>query len=102
VRPVPNTTKFVFRIDVAAVKEMLADYFAIDLWPIVESDDGVVCKHLVAGGTSSVVDEADRERWRAAPRATVDVIEEAGHWVHADAPDALRGIVVRHLSRESA
>ena len=98
VRPVPNTTKFVFRIDVAAVKEMLADYFAIDLWPIVEKDEGVVCKHLVAGGKSSVVDAADRERWAKAPRATVDVIEEAGHWVHADSPDALRGIVLRHMS----
>jgi esterase len=101
VRPVPNTTKFVFRIDVAAVKEMLADYFAIDLWPIVEKGEGVVCKHLVAGGKSSVVDEADRDRWRNAPRASVDVIEEAGHWVHADAPDALRGIVLRHMSGES-
>lgn len=101
VRPVPNTTKFVFRIDVAAVKQMLADYFAIDLWPIVEKDEGRVQKHLVVGGKSSVVDEADRERWRKAPRATVDVIEEAGHWVHADAPDALRRIVVRHMSGES-
>jgi esterase len=98
VRPVPNTTKFVFRIDVAAVKEMLADYFAIDLWPIVERDEGAVCKHLVAGGKSSVVDDADRERWRSAPRATVDVIEDAGHWVHADAPAALRDIVLRHMS----
>ena len=98
VRPVPNTTKFVFRIDVAAVKQMLADYFAIDLWPVVENDEGAVYKHLVVGGKSSVVDDADRERWRNAPRATVDVIDEAGHWVHADAPDALRGIVLRHLS----
>lgn len=98
VRPVPNTTKFVFRIDVAAVKEMLADYFAIDLWPIVEREEGAVCKHLVAGGKSSVVDVADRERWSRAPRATVDVIEEAGHWVHADSPDALRDIVLRHVS----
>jgi esterase len=101
VRPVPNTTKFVFRIDVAAVKEMLADYFAIDLWPIVEKDEGAVQKHLVVGGKSSVVDEADRERWRRAVRTTVDVIEEAGHWVHADAPDALRRIVVRQISGES-
>lgn len=98
VRPVPNTTKFVFRIDVAAVKEMLADYFAIDLWPNVERDEGAVCKHLVVGGKSSVVDPSDRERWKKAPRSTVDVIEEAGHWVHADAPDALRGIVLRHMS----
>lgn len=101
VRPVVNTTEFVFRIDVAAVRQMLDDYFAVDLWPIVERNEGVVCKHLVAGGKSSVVDAPDRDRWSKAPRATVDVIEEAGHWVHADCPDALRGIVLRHVSGES-
>lgn len=98
VRPVPNTTRFVFRIDVAAVQQMLDDYFARDLWPVVESGNGAVCKHLVVGGKSTVVDEPDRERARKAPRTTVDVIEDAGHWVHADAPDALREIVLRHLA----
>jgi pimeloyl-ACP methyl ester carboxylesterase len=98
VRPVPNTTRFVFRFDVGAVKELLADYFARDLWDVLERPKGAVCTHLVVGGRSTFVDEADRERARSAPQTTVDVIEEAGHWVHADAPDALRDIVLRHLS----
>lgn len=97
VRPVPNTTSFVFRIDVAAVKEMLADYFALDLWPVLEEPKGVVCNHLIVGGRSTVVDESDRERARKAPRTTLDVIDDAGHWVHADAPDALRSVVLGHL-----
>jgi pimeloyl-ACP methyl ester carboxylesterase len=97
VRPVPNTTRFVFRIDVAAVQEILADYFALDLWPVLEHPKGAAYKHLVIGGRSTVVDVADRERAMKAPRTTVDVIEEAGHWVHADAPEALHHIVLRRL-----
>lgn len=94
VRPVPGTTKFVFRIDVPAVKQMLDDYFALDLWHVVGRSE----THLVVGGRSTVVDEADRERARSTPRTTVDVIPDAGHWVHADKPDELLGIVLRHLS----
>lgn len=97
VRPVPNTTRFVFRIDVAAIKAMLADYFALDLWPVIEEPKGATCTHLIVGGRSTSVDEADRERAKRAPRATLDVIEQAGHWVHVDAPDELRAIVLRHL-----
>ena len=29
VRPIPNTTRFVFRIDVLAIKQLLEDYFAL-------------------------------------------------------------------------
>jgi len=97
VRPLPNTTRFVFRIDIAAVKQMLADYFAIDLWPVLEHPKGAVCTHMIVGGKSTSVDEADRARAKKAPQVTLDVIEEGGHWVHVDAPDALRAIVLRHL-----
>jgi esterase len=93
VRPEPNTRRFVFRIDVPAVKTMLEDYFATDLWSVVEDPPGGLHLHFVVGADSTVVDEIDRERIRRAPRATLDVIEGAGHWVHADKPDALRAIV---------
>jgi pimeloyl-ACP methyl ester carboxylesterase len=99
VRPVPNTTRFVFRIDVAAVRALLDDYFAVDLWPVLESPPGEVWTHLVVGGKSTVVDERDRERAKECPRTTVDVIEAAGHWVHADAPVPLHQVLVDHLDR---
>lgn len=97
VRPVPNTTRFVFRIDVDAVRALLDDYFVRDLWPVLEHPPGTFRAHLVVGGRSTVVDDAERERARRCPRTTVDVIESAGHWVHADAPDALREIVLARL-----
>ena len=40
---------------------------------------------------------ADLERARSAPRATADVIPNAGHWVHVDAPDTLRELVLGYL-----
>lgn len=97
VRPIPNTTRFVFRVDVAGVRELLADYFRTDLWDILEDPRGPMRAHLVVGGKSGVVDATDREHAARCPKTTVDVIEEADHWVHVDAPDALREVVLRYL-----
>lgn len=100
VRPVPNTTRFVFRVDIAGIRELLADYFVRDLWGVLERPpEGTSMKsHLVVGGKSGVVDAADRERARQLPTTTLDVIPEADHWVHVDAPDALRALVLGYLS----
>jgi len=96
VRPVPNTTRFKFRIDVPSVRAMMEDYFTVDLWDVLASTS--FATHLIAGGRSPVLEPADLERARACPRTTVDVIPDAGHWVHADAPDALRELVLGYLS----
>jgi esterase len=98
VRPIAGTSRYTFRVDVAGIRAMLEDYFASDLWPVLESPPGHVRTTLVIGGRSDVVDAADRARAAACPRATVRVIPEAGHWVHADAPDALRDVVLAQLS----
>ena len=94
----PNTTRFVFRVDVAGIRELLADYFRRDLWDLLERPLGAMQTHLVVGGRSGLVDEADRERAKRCPNTTLDVIPEADHWVHVDAPDALRAIVLHYLS----
>lgn len=99
VRPVPNTTRFVFRVDVAGIRELLADYFAVDLWDVLEQPRGAgaMQTHLIVGGLSDLVDARDRERAKRCPNTTLDVIPEADHWVHVDAPDTLRTIVLGYL-----
>jgi pimeloyl-ACP methyl ester carboxylesterase len=97
VRPLPNTTRFVFRVDVAGIRAMLVDYFRRDLWGVLEAATPAMQIHLIAGGRSGLVDEADRERTTRYPNATLDVIPEADHWVHVDAPDALRALVLGYL-----
>jgi pimeloyl-ACP methyl ester carboxylesterase len=102
VRPMPNTTRFVFRIDVAGIREMLADYFVVDLWDVLEHPPSTEMQaHLIVGGRSSIVDEADRERAKRCPRTTLDVIAEADHWVHVDAPDTLRTLVLDYLAQSA-
>ena len=98
VRPLPNTTRFVFRVDIAGIRDLLADYFRRDLWDVLEHPTTSMKSHLVVGGRSGVVDAADRARAERCPTTTtLDVIEEADHWVHVDAPDALRAIVLGYL-----
>ena len=103
VRPLPQTTRFVFRVDVAGIREMLADYFRVDLWGLLEHPpaQAPMQAHLIVGGRSGIVDQADRERVKRCPKTTLDVIEEADHWVHVDAPDALRALVLGYLGAVS-
>jgi esterase len=98
VRAIPNTTRFVFRVDLAGIRELLADYFRVDLWGVLERPEGPMRAHLIVGGKSGVVDTADRERAKHCPRTTLDVIEKADHWVHVDAPDELRQLVLGYLA----
>jgi len=86
---------FTFRIDVPSVRVMMDDYFRRDLWDVLERPPEGMRTHVVAGGKSDVVDAADIARARAC--GTVDVFPEAGHWVHVDAPDALRELVLGYL-----
>jgi pimeloyl-ACP methyl ester carboxylesterase len=93
----PETTRFVFRIDVEQVRTMMDDYFVTDYWPVVEAPESGRYTHLVTGEKSEVVDAPDRARAAACPRTTVDVVAGAGHWVHVDAPDRLLEIVLGYL-----
>src|SRR5205823_1132868 len=94
VRPIAGTTRYEFRIDIPRVRTMLESYFATDLWSVLDDGARPTKKHLVAGGDSDVVDASDRDRAARCPKTTLDVIPNAGHWVHVDAPDALREIVL--------
>jgi len=107
VRPVPNTTRFVFRLDLEGIRALLADYFERDLWGVLEhpapsSSSGPsgrpMQSHLIVGGKSGVVDDADRARAAHIEGTTIDVIPEADHWVHVDAPETLLALVLGYLS----
>ena len=99
VRPITGTTRYAFRIDVARVREMLEDYFRTDLWDVLEDPEGRTERHLVVGGRSPAVDDSDREHALRCPRTTLDVVPDAGHWIHVDAPKALQELVLGYLSR---
>ncbi|MEO7331518.1 MAG: alpha/beta fold hydrolase [Minicystis sp.] len=86
-----------FSLDLDAIGALLADYFAVDLWPVLEEPGHARAFHVVLGGLSTTVDEASRARLAALPWIDTTVIEGAGHWLHVDAPDALFAVVSRAL-----
>lgn len=82
-----------FGLDIDAVRAMLEDYLARDLWGVVEQPPGRVHIDVIVGDESDVVDAADRVRLadsarRHPDRVGVHVVAGAGHWVHVDQPDA--------------
>lgn len=74
---------FRVRTDVTLIRALLDDYFARDMWPVVEQSRARV--DLVIAGRSEVYGPEDSAR---AERVGGDVhahrIAEAGHWVHVD------------------
>lgn len=96
---VPLDGRFSLRLDLAAIRAMLRDYFARDLWSVVEDPPGRSVVHLVIAGRSPVYSPEDIARAASAARARPDavkthVLPEASHWAHADSPDAVRAVIV--------
>ena len=88
---------FRFGPSLSRIQALLDDYFVQDLWSVLEAPTGPRV-HVVLGGKSAVFgadDIARVERLATGERVSLDVIDDAGHWVHVDAPDALREILAR-------
>jgi pimeloyl-ACP methyl ester carboxylesterase len=77
---------FRVRTNLALIRALLDDYFTEDLWPVIERSRARV--DLVIAGQSRVYGEEDVARAQAlGDRVHSHVIADAGHWVHADAPE---------------
>ncbi|HEX4422148.1 MAG TPA: alpha/beta hydrolase [Kofleriaceae bacterium] len=85
----------VLRFDLAALRAMLADYFATDLWDVLEAPGGDV--EVVVAERSATVSAADRGRLAAAPPHVHVHYVAADHWLHIDAPDAVVELFVARL-----
>ncbi|MDI3288655.1 alpha/beta hydrolase [Polyangium sp. 15x6] len=88
---------FRFRLDLAAIRDLLTDYFTEDLWPVVEQPDGRRRTGFVIGGRSDTVSPEDRARLTALaakdPTLGVHILPNAGHWVHVDDTEGLLRIL---------
>src|SRR5262249_41095919 len=51
-----------FALDLEEIRALILDYFARDLWPVVERPPGVAKVHLVIGDRSDAYSSAERER----------------------------------------
>ncbi|HEU4727202.1 MAG TPA: alpha/beta hydrolase [Kofleriaceae bacterium] len=76
--------RLALRYDFPALREMLADHAATDLWDALEAPDGDV--EVVIAEKASTVSPADRRRLATAPPHVHVHYLTAGHWLHIDAP----------------
>lgn len=93
--PDPHGT-YTLRFDTAALRALLTDYYAIDLWDaLLEPAAGEV--ELVIADRSPVFTAADRARLAQVP-AHVHVHHiDAGHWLHIAAPGPVVELLAAHL-----
>jgi pimeloyl-ACP methyl ester carboxylesterase len=92
---VPVDRGFAVRLDTAAIRELLADYGRVDLWPAVDDPAGGDVE-LVVASRSTTYTAAD-DAHPLAPHVHRDVID-GGHWLHVDNPEAVIDLFCRRLS----
>ncbi|KYF87659.1 alpha/beta hydrolase, partial [Sorangium cellulosum] len=96
---------FRIRLDLDVLNDLLTDYFARDLWHVLEDMEDAPAGagaegrrvHVVLGGRSASISPASRARFEAlsarAPSLSVHVLPRAGHWLHVDDPDGLFDVI---------
>jgi pimeloyl-ACP methyl ester carboxylesterase len=87
-------------LDLEALESLLRDFFATDLWAVVENPPAEVVIHFVKARESSTLSEAACARIESIARATGRVHlhrVDGGHWVNAENPGALVELLGRGL-----
>jgi pimeloyl-ACP methyl ester carboxylesterase len=88
-----------FALDLHEIRGLIYDYFARDLWPVVEHPPDRIRVHLIVADQSDSYSPADRARAMSLAasndQVTVDVLP-GGHWLHVDNPE---GLLARLLER---
>ncbi|MEO6775434.1 MAG: alpha/beta hydrolase [Kofleriaceae bacterium] len=93
---VPAATGYALRLDLAAIREMIGDYLARDLWASA-FDPTLGELELVIATRSGVVNAADRARVASPPPHLHVELVEAGHWLHIDAPATIVELLATRL-----
>ena len=94
---VPDASgQLALRLDLAALRELLADYYARDLWPALWSGDGGEVEVVIAD-RSAALDAGDRARLATAPSHVHVHHVPAGHWLHIEAPAAVVDLMAARL-----
>jgi pimeloyl-ACP methyl ester carboxylesterase len=96
---------YTLRLDLPAIRALLTDYWARDLWRVVEDPASAARLALVIGGRSHVYDANAREHASRAqlrnPHLRVVVLERAAHWVQVDDPEGLLNVLSDELASAS-
>ena len=91
-----------WRFDLPAIEEMLADYYEVDAWSVLEAPPRHLAIHAVRAGLGDRVDATDVARLgRLSEGGAVHLhtLPKAGHWLHVDDPDGLFALLDAALAR---
>ena len=99
--PIGEDGEMAWRLEADDMEALLRDFFNVDAWPVLEDPPGSAHVHVVKAEESSVLSEEACDRVEAAAEENGGRVHlhrvPGGHWVNADAPDALHDLLVRHM-----
>lgn len=99
--PGPDGSAYMLRLDTVALRAMIDDYCALDLWgSLFDPTRGEV--QMVVAEASETVSAADRARLLQAPPHIHTHMIPAGHWLHIEAPAAVVDLLATGLSAGDA
>lgn len=89
---------FTWRLDFNVMDPLLRDFFATDLWPVVEQPADGHTVHFIKATESSVMSDHAVRRAEAAGSGRVHVHRlEGGHWIHAERPADIVSLLAETL-----
>jgi pimeloyl-ACP methyl ester carboxylesterase len=89
-----------WHFDLAALEEMLEDYWRYDGWPFLEDAPRSLAIHCVRAGRSDRFTADDVARLEALDdkgKLALHVLKDAGHWLHVDDPAGLLRIALEFV-----
>lgn len=89
-----------WKLDWEAIEAVLRDFFATDVWSVIENPPAEMEVHVIRALKSDSIETAGAERLLAAGEKTgkVHLHEvDAGHWLNVDNPEAVLDLLVSHL-----
>jgi len=90
-----------FALNLDEIRALLLDYFARDLWPVVEHPPEGLHVHILIAEGSDSYSAADRNRAlrvaQANPQVTADILP-GGHWLHVDNRDGVTSKILEYLA----
>ena len=91
---------FVWGLDFDVMERLMRDFFATDLWSVVESPAQGHDIHFVKASESSAISDSAVRRIEAAADSHVHLHQlQGGHWIHAESPQQIAALLVDHLPR---
>lgn len=91
---------FVWRLDFDVMERLLRDFFATDLWAVIERPHAGHTIHILKASRSQAISPAAVARIAAAAGDRVRLHErDGGHWIHAESPEVVTSLVAEHLPR---